>query len=526
MLATLLLVGYGFLASTPLALALGSACSTPISGGTAAAGDPFWMQNIDHQGTSAFNPDPSSYQVFRNVKDFGAAGDGTTDDTDAIKYGFLWIRIFIVMSRPDVDPYIAGGNGAQWYNDTNNFFRSVRNFVIDLTEMPATSSATGLHWQVSQGTSLYNIVVEMSTASDTAHQGIFMENGSGGFFGDLVFNGGKYGMWVGNQQFTVRNVTFNNAQTAIFGDWNWGWTFQGVNNLTGSRYEDYAVSQFISVKSEGAKGDGSTDDTAALQAVFSKYSGCNIIFFDAGTYVITSTLTVPAGTQMIGEAWSVIQGQGSAFADQSNPTPMVQVGASGSSGILEITDIIFSVQGPTPGAIVVEWNVNSPTQGGAGMWDSHIRWLPAAAGTDLESSECPSGSDSTSCFAAFLALHLTSGSNAYLEGTWVWLADHDLDSDAQGQLTLFSGRGILSESAGPVWLIGTSEHHTLYQYSLVSAQDHYMGLIQTETPYYQPSPTPPTPFSLESSYNDPSFPSGQVAAWALNVQTSTDIIVF
>ncbi|KAF9820126.1 hypothetical protein IEO21_01559 [Rhodonia placenta] len=705
MLATLLLVGYGFLASTPLALALGSACSTPISGGTAAAGDPFWMQNIDHQGTSAFNPDPSSYQVFRNVKDFGAAGDGTTDDTDAINsaissgnrcgggtcpsstvtpavvffpqgtykvsaplIAYYYTQLigdgrvpptilassdFAGIAVIDVDPYIAGGNGAQWYNDTNNFFRSVRNFVIDLTEMPATSSATGLHWQVSQGTSLYNIVVEMSTASDTAHQGIFMENGSGGFFGDLVFNGGKYGMWVGNQQFTVRNVTFNNAQTAIFGDWNWGWTFQGVNinncqvgfdlmtggksesdqtvggeaiidavasdtpiflrtsnastSLAGSlvlnniqlnnvptavgvvggavvlsggtttiaswgqgnvysgtsnspsfvqgniaaptkassllsggkifgrtrpQYEDYAVSQFISVKSEGAKGDGSTDDTAALQAVFSKYSGCNIIFFDAGTYVITSTLTVPAGTQMIGEAWSVIQGQGSAFADQSNPTPMVQVGASGSSGILEITDIIFSVQGPTPGAIVVEWNVNSPTQGGAGMWDSHIR-LPAAAGTDLESSECPSGSDSTSCFAAFLALHLTSGSNAYLEGTWVWLADHDLDSDAQGQLTLFSGRGILSESAGPVWLIGTceclptpTEHHTLYQYSLVSAQDHYMGLIQTETPYYQPSPTPPTPFSLESSYNDPSFPSGQVAAWALNVQTSMDIIVF
>ena len=26
-----------------------------------------------------------------------------------------------------------------------------------------------------------------------------------------------------------------------------------------------------------------------------------------------------------------------------------------------------------------------------------------------------------------------------------------------------------------------AEHHTLYQYSLVDAKDHYMGLIQTET---------------------------------------------
>lgn len=73
-----------------------------------------------------------------------------------------------------------------------------------------------------------NVVVNMSTASGNSHQGIFMENGSGGFMGDIVFNGGKFGIWVGNQQFTVRNITVNNAATAIYGLWNWGWTFQGV----------------------------------------------------------------------------------------------------------------------------------------------------------------------------------------------------------------------------------------------------------------------------------------------------------
>jgi glucan 1,3-beta-glucosidase len=45
--------------------------------------------------------------------------------------------------------------------------------------------------------------------------------------GDLIFNGGKYGLWLGNQQFTVRNVTINDASTAIFSQWNWGWTYQG-----------------------------------------------------------------------------------------------------------------------------------------------------------------------------------------------------------------------------------------------------------------------------------------------------------
>ncbi|KAF9567581.1 exo-beta-1,3-glucanase [Agrocybe pediades] len=681
------------------ALSLGTSCSAPLGAGTAAASDPFWMQSIKHQGISAFNPNPSGYQVFRNVKDFGAKGDGVTDDTAAINAAItagnrcgggscgsstltpavvFFPKGTYVISAPiiayyytqligdaknpptllatssfdgiaviDADPYIPGGNGAQFYVNQNNFFRSVRNFVIDLRQVPATKSqGTGLHWQVSQSTSLMNIVVHMSTDPNTAHQGIFMENGSGGFLGDLVFNGGKFGMWVGNQQFTVRNVTVNNAQSGIFSVWNWGWTYQGVtinncqvafdvstgglttntqtsgavaiidatinntpifvrtsapsngkldgsivinnaklNNVpiavgvqggatllaggtttiaswgqgnvyhgtsgsgtftqgtiasankpsvlldgsgrifgrTHPQYANYAASQFVSVRDNGAKGDGKTDDTAAIKAILAKFAGCKIIFFDAGTYVVTSTITIPAGTQIVGEAWSVIAGKGSAFADQNNPQPVVRVGDSGSSGIMEITDMIFTTMGPAGGAIVVEWNIKQSSTGAAGMWDSHIR-IGGAAGTNLEPGQCPQGSTSSNCLAAFLALHLTPSSTAYLEGTWVWLADHDLDGDASTRVQIYSGRGIFSESAGPVWMIGTaSEHHVLYQYNLVNAKNHYMGLIQTETPYYQPSPAPPSPFSVNSAFHDPS-PSA--AAWALNVQSSTDIIVF
>jgi glucan 1,3-beta-glucosidase len=34
----------------------------------------YWFEDIKHQGIAAFNPDPT-YQVFRNVKDFGAKGE-------------------------------------------------------------------------------------------------------------------------------------------------------------------------------------------------------------------------------------------------------------------------------------------------------------------------------------------------------------------------------------------------------------------------------------------------------------------
>lgn len=47
---------------------LGTSCSVPLGPGTAAAADPYWLQTIKHQGTAAFNANPSSYKVFRNVK--------------------------------------------------------------------------------------------------------------------------------------------------------------------------------------------------------------------------------------------------------------------------------------------------------------------------------------------------------------------------------------------------------------------------------------------------------------------------
>ncbi|KAJ7349193.1 exo-beta-1,3-glucanase [Mycena albidolilacea] len=633
--------------------------------GIAAPDDIFWLEAIKHQGKAAYNPDPS-YQVFRNVKDFGAKGDGVADDSAAIKItpaivyfprgtyvvskaiiAYYYTQLigdpkdrpilratsnFTDLAVIDADPYIPGGN-TQWYQNQNNFFRSVRNFIIDVRLVPATASGTCLHWQVAQATSLMNIAFYMSDAPNTAHQGIWMENGSGGFMGDLDFHGGKFGMWVGNQQFTVRNITISDAQTAIMGVWGWGWTYQGVtinncsvgfdllggvgaeaiidatvsdtpifvrsaassngslvgslvlNNIklnnvstavgvvggedvlcgapnttitidswvqgnvyTGSnptgvftqnniaapampcsllnpagqifgrthpQYADYHVSQFVSARDHGATGDGKTDDTAAIKTIFLKYGTSKIIFFDAGTYIVTSTITIPAGARVVGEAWSVISGAGPAFQDQNKPQVVVRVGEPGSRGVVEITDIIFSTVGPAPGAIVVEWNVKEIKQGSAGTWDTHIR-LGGAAGTNLEIEQClpiVAGKDASGCMAAFMALHLTRDSSAYLEGMWVWLADHTLDEDGASQLTIFSGR---------------AEHHTLYQYQLLNAKEHYMGLIQTETPYYQPIPeTPlPYPFSITSKYGDPEFPSDITMAWALVVRSSREIVVF
>jgi len=50
------------------------------------------------------------------------------------------------------------------------------------------------------------------------------------------------------------------------------------------------------------------------------------------------------------------------------------------------------------------------------------------------------------------------------------------------QINLYSGRGVLVESQGPVWMVGTSfEHSMLYNYQIASAKEIYISAIQSET---------------------------------------------
>lgn len=58
------------------------------------------------------------------------------------------------------------------------------------------------------------------------------------------------------------------------------------------------------------------------------------------------TVTIPAGSRIVGEAWSVIAGEGPAFQDMGKPHPVVRVGSKGSQGVVEISDMLFTTIGP------------------------------------------------------------------------------------------------------------------------------------------------------------------------------------
>ncbi|KAH6635962.1 glycoside hydrolase family 55 protein [Chaetomium tenue] len=674
----------------------------------------FWMANIERAGVAPFNGD-ANYKVFRNVRDYGAKGDGAADDTDAINQAisdgnrcgenctsqtttpalvyfppgtyvvskpiipFYYTQLvgdalapptlkaaadFAGMAVIDADPYDS--TGKNWWTNQNNFFRQVRNFVIDLKGMPVEVGA-GIHWQVAQATSLQNIVFNMREDGGDANkqQGIFMDNGSGGFMSDLTFNGGNYGGFFGNQQFTTRNLTFNNCKTAVFMNWNWAWVFHDIkinncgvgidmsnggpdgqtvgsvlvlesqftdtpigiktaydpssphtngtlilenvdmtgsaqavfNNATGTtilegnqkvsffaqgrgyggaggnsgeafqgpqevvkkpdvlinpntgkvmtrskpQYEEVPAGDFVSIKSAGAKGDGVTDDSDAIQKAFDTLDTANVLFFDHGAYLVTKTIKVPKNVRIVGEVLPMILAGGdSTFKDQNNPQPVFQVGQPGDFGTAEMSDLIFGTAGPQPGAIMMEWNVKGVVPAAAGLWDVHTR-IGGYRGTNLELEQCAKNPNATNpinpdCFGAFMMLHVTPGASVYLENTWYWVADHSLEPEAQdGQIDIFNGRGILIEGPGPVWGWGTaSEHSVLYNYQFNNASNIFLGHIQTETPYYQPNPDSTEPFPPNAKYADPDFATSCAddttgtckRAWGVRAVDSKDVFIY
>ena len=192
---------------------------------------------------------------------------------------------------------------------------------------------------------------------------------------------------------------------------------------------------------------------------------------------------------------------------------MLQVGERGSRGAVEISDLMLSTRGPTPGATLVEWNVHEVSQGANGLWDVHWR-IGGAAGTNLQSDHCVANSTGPTipdpaCQAAFLLLHITPNASCYIENAWLWVADHELDRADHAQISIFNGRGALIESQGPVWLYGTaSEHSQLYQYSFSHASNIFASALQCETPYYQSHPPATLPFAAQPApYNDPDYAS-------------------
>ncbi|KAI8936911.1 exo-1,3-beta-glucanase [Plenodomus lindquistii] len=666
----------------------------------AAYPDGYWLNDLSGKGRAAFNANPDGYKVFRNVKEYGAKGDGVTDDSDAINRAIsdgnrcgpgvcdsstdspavVYIPsgtyligkpiIFYYMTQLignpknlpvlkaaptlsalaliDASPY--QNNGAPGWTSTNIFMRQIRNLIIDGTAVPPTSGFQGIHWPSSQATTIQNVKIRMTKSAQSVHAGIFVENGSGGHMADLDISGGLYGMNIGNQQFTMRNVKISGAVVGISQIWNWGWLYSGLaisdcgtafsmsngaaanklevgsvviidseitncekfvdmawktnsvprgagqlvleniklNNvpiaIMGSgatvlpggtltiqawgqgnkytpngptkfqgaftptarptglldngkyyskskpQYENLGTGDFISARDAGATGNGATDDTQAIQNAITQAVAQNkVLFFEHGVYKVTQTIYVPPGARMVGETFSTIMGSGATWSDINNPRPIIQIGRPGDSGTVEWSDMLVQTQGATPGAIVIQYNLN--TQRGSGIWDVHTR-IGGAKGTNQQVAQCPIYTTKPECMAAHTNVWITkSASGAYFENNWFWTADHDLDDRTSTRVSIYTGRGLHVEANNVfLWANGV-EHHALYQYQFNSASNIFAGFIQTETPYYMPAPDAKTqPYGRSDTYSDPNYatacPSGICSAYGLRVLNSKNVLIY
>eukprot|EP01113_Clastostelium_recurvatum_P030472 TRINITY_DN3706_c0_g1_i2.p1 TRINITY_DN3706_c0_g1~~TRINITY_DN3706_c0_g1_i2.p1 ORF type:complete len:427 (+),score=98.35 TRINITY_DN3706_c0_g1_i2:151-1281(+) len=294
----------------------------------------------------------------------------------------------------------------------------------------------------------------------------------------------------------------------------------------------YIGQTIVNVNSLGIYGNSTNDITPAIQNAINQYANRAVLFFPHDIYHISKTITIPPGTRIVGQAWSVFMANGAVFSNSQQPTPMFQVGQPGSTGQAHLVDLIFSTYGPQPGAKLIEWNMAASAPGSCGMWDVHFR-VGGAVGTNIEPFDCPYG-DGTSapaskCSGAWALMHVTRSASLYMENVWGWVADHDIDQHSQ--INVYNTRGFLCESQGPVWMYGTAmEHSVLYQYNFVGARNIFMGAIQTETPYYQPSTrTPFTNNGLSLHPTDPTFCTNDPRcnmAHALVLANTTDVWLY
>ncbi|KAL4897565.1 pectate lyase superfamily protein-domain-containing protein [Aspergillus ambiguus] len=271
-------------------------------------------------------------------------------------------------------------------------------------------------------------------------------------------------------------------------------------------YHEFSAGEILNIKSlpdRPVKGDGQTDDTKNINAILAQNRDCKVIYFPAGTYIVTDTIFIPAGSRIVGDPFaSTISAVGSNFKNPSAIRAMVRVGYPGDMGVAQISDMLFTVADILPGCQMVEVNIAGKQPGDVGFWNSHFR-IGGAAGSKVE-SQCTGSA--TNCKAAWGLLHLGSTSSAYIENMWGWTADHDLDG--QNDQVISTGRGLLVEATAATWLVGTGfEHHTLYQYNFHTARNVFSALQQSETPYWQGpgNVLAPAPWENSVAVSDPDF---------------------
>ncbi|KAK3377446.1 pectate lyase superfamily protein-domain-containing protein [Podospora didyma] len=228
---------------------------------TGANASTFWYENIKHNGISPFITNGKNWIIFRNVKDYGAKGYGTSDDTAAIQkaintgdgsklrnmgsYGatgqpavvYFPAGTYLIKStiKSAVGTVLMGNptNRAtikaaasfsgmyvifghdQLYSGLTGFYHGIKHLVIDSTSVPGSKSLGLVEWGVSQNNILSNVMFNMPIGA-TGHSGIVTPGMcSGLILNNLHFVGGAVGIALSATQYHLKSISFKNVATAV-----------------------------------------------------------------------------------------------------------------------------------------------------------------------------------------------------------------------------------------------------------------------------------------------------------------------
>ena len=118
-----------------------------------------------------------------------------------------------------------------------------------------------------------------------------------------------------------------------------------------------SMDAWFNVRAAGATGDGTADDTAALQKAIAEHK---TLYFPAGQYLVTDTLALKPDTVLIGlhpSVTRIILADGTpAFQGVGNPKPLIDAPAGGTN---IVSGIGLYTNGINPRAVAAKWAASS-----------------------------------------------------------------------------------------------------------------------------------------------------------------------
>lgn len=187
---------------------------------------------------------------------------------------------------------LANTDSIKFRNAANNGDLALALSTDSLTFNGATVVLAGLGSIVNADVSASAAIARSKLASGTANH-VVINDGSGVFSSEATLAKSRGGTGADNS-----SVTFPSTGTVVTRD-----ASETLTNKTILLKDNPASTGLrLSVKDYGAVGDGSTDDTTAIQAAVTAAEAlnCSTVYFPAGSYKLTGTVYMSKGTVLEG----------------------------------------------------------------------------------------------------------------------------------------------------------------------------------------------------------------------------------